>query len=44
MRSTRLAVLDLARGLAVVAMAIYHFSWDLSWFAYVDWPVAQGTG
>jgi uncharacterized membrane protein len=44
MRSTRLAVLDLARGLAVVAMAIYHFSWDLSWFAYVDWPVAQGSG
>ncbi|MET1411875.1 heparan-alpha-glucosaminide N-acetyltransferase [Roseibium sp. HPY-6] len=40
----RLAVLDLARGAAVVAMAIYHFSWDLYWFAFVDWPVAQGTG
>jgi len=44
MPSTRLAVLDLARGLAVVAMAVYHFSWDLSWFAFVDWPVAQGPG
>lgn len=44
MPSTRLAVIDLARGLAVVAMAVYHFSWDLSWFSLVDWPVAQGTG
>lgn len=44
MPSTRLAALDLARGLAVVAMAIYHFSWDLSWFAFVEWPVAQGQG
>ncbi|MCV0429259.1 MAG: DUF1624 domain-containing protein [Roseibium sp.] len=44
MRASRLAVLDLARGLAVVAMAIYHFSWDLSWFGYVEWPVAQGAG
>ncbi|WFE91481.1 heparan-alpha-glucosaminide N-acetyltransferase [Roseibium porphyridii] len=44
MTTKRLAVLDLARGLAVVAMAIYHFSWDLSWFAFVDWPVSQGTG
>ncbi|MCK7612641.1 heparan-alpha-glucosaminide N-acetyltransferase [Roseibium sediminicola] len=43
MPATRLAVIDLARGLAVVAMAIYHFSWDLSWFGLVDWPVAQGA-
>jgi len=44
MRASRLAVIDLARGLAVVAMAVYHFSWDLSWFSLVDWPVAQGSG
>ena len=44
MFTTRLAVLDLARGLAVLAMAAYHLSWDLSWFGFVDWPVAQGTG
>ncbi|MES0880660.1 heparan-alpha-glucosaminide N-acetyltransferase [Roseibium sp. SCP14] len=44
MQTTRLAVLDLARGLAVVAMAIYHFSWDLSWFGFVDWPVTLGVG
>jgi len=44
MPATRLAVIDVARGLAVVAMAAYHFSWDLSWFRLVDWPVAQGSG
>lgn len=44
MLASRLAVLDLARGLAVVAMVIYHFSWDLSWFAFVGWPVAEGPG
>jgi len=44
MSATRLAVLDLVRGLAVVAMAVYHFSWDLSWFGFVEWPVAQGGG
>ncbi|WP_434050666.1 MAG: heparan-alpha-glucosaminide N-acetyltransferase [Roseibium sp.] len=44
MATKRLAVLDVARGLAVVAMVIYHFSWDLYWFAFVDWPVAEGTG
>lgn len=44
MAPQRLAVLDIARGIAVVAMAIYHFSWDLSWFGFVDWPVAQGPG
>lgn len=40
----RLAVLDVARGLAVIAMVIYHFSWDLYWFGFVDWPVAEGKG
>jgi len=28
----RLAGLDLARGLAVVAMVLYHLSWDLGYF------------
>lgn len=28
--------LDCARGLALIAMAIYHFGWDLSFFGYVD--------
>ncbi|MCX2721688.1 heparan-alpha-glucosaminide N-acetyltransferase [Roseibium salinum] len=44
MPSARLAVLDFARGFAVVTMAVYHLSWDLSWFGFVDWQVAQGIG
>src|SRR5690606_25132571 len=30
----RLEAIDLARGLALVAMAIYHFAWDLEIFGY----------
>lgn len=33
---SRLELLDLARGTALVAMAIYHFAWDLEFFGYVD--------
>ncbi len=40
--SPRLAVVDLARGLALVAMVVYHFSWDLSYFGYVPWNVSFG--
>ena len=32
----RIALLDLARGAALIAMAIYHFTWDLEFFGYVD--------
>lgn len=35
-KGKRIDVLDLARGLALVAMAIYHFTWDLEFFGYVD--------
>ncbi|KAA0970511.1 DUF1624 domain-containing protein [Aureimonas fodinaquatilis] len=35
----RIEVLDLTRGVALVAMAIYHFTWDLEFFGYV----ASGT-
>jgi uncharacterized membrane protein len=35
-RAKRIEVLDLARGLALVAMAIYHFTWDLEFFGYVE--------
>lgn len=35
----RLVWLDAARGLALVAMAIYHFTWDLDFFGYL----APGT-
>lgn len=32
----RIHVLDLARGLALFAMASYHFSWDLEFFGYLE--------
>ncbi|PWJ77677.1 putative membrane protein [Pseudaminobacter salicylatoxidans] len=32
----RIEALDIARGLALVTMAIYHFTWDLEFFGYVD--------
>ncbi|MCG8696319.1 MAG: DUF1624 domain-containing protein [Minwuiales bacterium] len=31
-RRARLPAVDLARGIAIVGMAIYHFSWDLTYF------------
>ncbi len=31
---TRLHAIDTARGIALVAMAVYHFSWDLEFFGY----------
>lgn len=35
----RIRWLDSARGIALIAMAIYHFTWDLELFGYI----AQGT-
>lgn len=35
-REPRLLILDVARGVALVAMAIYHFGWDLFFFGYVS--------
>lgn len=32
----RITVIDLARGVALVAMAIYHFQWDLEFFGYAE--------
>ena len=32
----RIEAIDLARGAALIAMAIYHFTWDLEFFGYVD--------
>jgi len=34
--SGRLDAVDIARGLALVAMAGYHFTWDLAYFGVVD--------
>ncbi len=30
----RLEIIDLARGVALAAMAVYHFAWDLEFFGY----------
>lgn len=35
-RIGRIAALDIARGAALLAMAIYHFAWDLEFFGYSD--------
>ena len=35
-RSPRIEAIDLARGLALVAMAVYHFTWDLEFFGYAE--------
>ncbi|MGH6763172.1 MAG: DUF1624 domain-containing protein [Phyllobacterium sp.] len=32
----RLARLDIARGIALIAMAIYHCAWDFEFFGYLD--------
>ena len=32
----RLTAIDLARGLALLAMAVYHFAWDLEFFGYAE--------
>ncbi|PST24563.1 DUF1624 domain-containing protein [Mesorhizobium plurifarium] len=42
-RTNRIALLDALRGLALVAMALYHFVWDLEFFGYVAAGTA-GTG
>ncbi|WP_414650702.1 DUF1624 domain-containing protein [Ensifer sp.] len=39
----RLAFIDVARGVALLAMALYHFVWDLEFFGYVAAGTA-GTG
>ncbi len=35
-KSRRIHVIDAARGIALIAMAIYHFVWDLDFFGYVS--------
>ncbi|TSD86698.1 DUF1624 domain-containing protein [Mycobacterium sp. KBS0706] len=40
----RLPVIDLLRGLALLAMALYHLSWDLRYFGFVDWDLQGGAG
>jgi len=32
----RIELIDLARGAALAAMAVYHFTWDMEFFSYVQ--------
>lgn len=41
--SRRIDWIDIARAVALIAMAIYHFSWDLEFFGYLD-PGTAGSG
>src|SRR4051794_23570982 len=38
-RPSRIDAVDVARGIALLAMAVYHFSWDLSFFQLIVTPV-----
>ena len=41
----RIFLLDISRGICVVAMIVYHFYWDLGYFGYIDpGVVTQGLG
>lgn len=40
----RLPAIDIARGIAVIAMAIFHTGWDLSALALVNLNLAESTG
>jgi len=43
-RLARLPWIDVARGAALVAMAVYHFSWDLAFFGFTDARVDSSLG
>lgn len=42
-RDRRIVVLDVLRGVALLAMAVYHFTWDLEFFGYL-YSGTAGTG
>ncbi|MEF2073263.1 heparan-alpha-glucosaminide N-acetyltransferase [Consotaella aegiceratis] len=41
--SSRIMLLDVSRALALIAMAVYHFGWDLEFFGYLA-PGVTGHG
>ena len=36
LRTPRITLIDTLRGIALIAMATYHFTWDLEFFGYLD--------
>lgn len=43
-RSARISLVDAARGVALIAMTVFHFSWDLAMFRFIDPAVMTSTG
>jgi uncharacterized membrane protein len=43
-QNRRLASVDMARGLALLAMFLFHFIWDLGYFRYIDPSVPYSLG
>lgn len=43
-RAPRIAAIDVLRGVAILAMVVYHLSWDLLFYGWVDWSVETGLG
>lgn len=37
----RIAAIDVARGVAIIAMIVYHFSWDLAFLGFVNFDPTQ---
>lgn len=37
----RIAAVDIARGVAIVAMIVYHFTWDLAFLGFIDLDPTQ---
>jgi uncharacterized membrane protein len=40
----RIPVIDVARGVALSAMIVYHFAWDLSFLGFIDTAVGRAPG
>lgn len=43
-RPARLPLIDAARGVAIIAMIVYHFSWDLRLFGFISADVTGDPG
>lgn len=43
-RRPRLLVIDIARGIAIIAMVVYHLCWDLSYFRFIHVDVGYDPG
>lgn len=44
MAQPRLPIVDVARGVAIVAMFVYHFTWDLGFFGFIELQASVDPG